>query len=279
MKIWAHTLVKNEERYLWFAVTSVINHVDKVLLWDTGSTDNTLKIIKELKKKYPEKISFKEVGSVDINEFTFIRSEMLKETTSDWFMLVDGDEVWWEERIKETIRLVRESINLETVVSRYVNVIGDIYHYQDPAAGKYSIDGLTGNLTIRLMNRKITGINIVKPHGQQGFYDNRGKLIQERAKEKRIHLDETAFLHFTHLLRSGVYEKENDVPKRKMKYKRELGYGFPLDFYYPESFFRPRPAIVPNPWNKIEHEYLVRALVETPLRKFKRRFFSPGSGY
>ncbi|KKR11163.1 MAG: Glycosyl transferase family 2 [Candidatus Woesebacteria bacterium GW2011_GWA1_39_21b] len=65
MKIWAHTLVRNEERYIWFSVMSVINYVDKILIWDTGSTDNTVSIIREIKKKYPEKIDFKKVGKVD----------------------------------------------------------------------------------------------------------------------------------------------------------------------------------------------------------------------
>ena len=53
MTIYAHTLVKNEARWLWFSVTSVINYIDKLLLWDTGSTDGTLEVVEELKKKYP----------------------------------------------------------------------------------------------------------------------------------------------------------------------------------------------------------------------------------
>ena len=80
MSICGHTLVKNEERYLWFAVTSVIEYLDKLLLWDTGSKDNTVKIAKELQNKYPNKIDFKEVGEVDISEFTSVRKEMLDQT-------------------------------------------------------------------------------------------------------------------------------------------------------------------------------------------------------
>ena len=46
MKIWAHTLVMNEDRFIWYAVMSVIDYVDKILIFDTGSTDGTVRIIK-----------------------------------------------------------------------------------------------------------------------------------------------------------------------------------------------------------------------------------------
>ena len=55
MEIWAHAMIKNEARWLWYSITSVIDHVDKVLLWDTGSTDGTIKVEQDLIKKYPSK--------------------------------------------------------------------------------------------------------------------------------------------------------------------------------------------------------------------------------
>ena len=103
MKIWAHTLVKNEEKYLWYAVTSVVDHVDKVLLWDTGSTDRTLEICRELSNKFPEKIDFHQVKISSAEEFPKLRNKMLQATEADWFLMVDGDEVWWEDSIKKVI--------------------------------------------------------------------------------------------------------------------------------------------------------------------------------
>ena len=106
-----HTIVQNEEKYLWFSVMSIIDFVDEVFIWDTGSTDNTVPIIKEIKKLYPNKIYFKEVGMVDPDKFTSIRQEMLRETTSDWLMIVDGDEVWWNDRIREVVSIINQNIN------------------------------------------------------------------------------------------------------------------------------------------------------------------------
>ena len=60
--IWGNTIVKNEGRYIYFAISSVIDFLDKMLVWDTGSKDDTVAIIKYLEKKYPKKIIFKQIG-------------------------------------------------------------------------------------------------------------------------------------------------------------------------------------------------------------------------
>lgn len=278
-KIWAHTLVKNEERYLWFAVVGVIDYVDKVLLWDTGSTDRTVEIIKELKKKYPEKISFKEVGEVDINQFTSVRQQMLEETKSDWLIIVDGDEVWWDASVKAIVKTIsKEGSNLETIVNPYFSVVGDIYHYQEESAGKYLVDGRRGHLTIRAMNRKIPGLHLDKPHGTQGFFDGKGTLIQERPKKFRKFVD-ASYMHFSHMIRSSARKKDLEVPKRDIKLKYEIGNSFPLDFHYPEVFFKPKPKIVPSPWQVMDRNFYLKALYQTPLRKIKRRTLGGKVGY
>ena len=278
--ITVHTLVQNEEKYLWFSVMSVIDFVDKVFIWDTGSTDKTVEIIKEIEKARPGKVYFKEVGGVSPNEFTSVRQKMLEETKTDWLILVDGDEVWWEQSIMEIVSMINESGNkLDTITNRYTNLIGDIYHYQDDNAGKYHIDGRSGYLTIRAMNRDIKGLNVNKPHGQQGFFNGDGVLIQEMNPKRRKFIDRPVCLHFTNLPRSSKSSDEK-VPKRKMKYKYELGESFPLDFYYPEVFFRPKPSVVNYPWIKRSGFYSLRAAIETPLKLLKRKIFpDQKSGY
>lgn len=280
MKIWAHTLVRNEERYIWYAVMSVIDQVDKMLIWDTGSDDATVEIIKEIKKLRPEKVSFKQVGKVNPDEFTQVRQKMLNKTESDWFILVDGDEVWWDDSIKKLVGTIqKEGGFLDSIVNRCYNIVGDIYHYQEEAAGHYQIDEKRGHLVIRAMNKKIPGLHLEKPHGQQGFFDKDGVLIQERLKKRRKFL-EIHYLHFTHMIRSSAYSLDLKVPKRGIKLKYELGIPFSSDFYYPEVFFRHKPPIVPPPWIKRQKDYVLRAAMELPLKRVKRRFLRPRkSGY
>ena len=225
MTIWAHTLVKNEDKYLWFAVSSVVKYVDKLLLWDTGSTDETVSICELLKSTYPKKIDFRRVVQKDIYDFTLTRQQMLEKTSADWLMILDGDEVWWEAGIARATQTLSRETNkhLETLVTPYFNIVGDIFHYQEEKAGMYQIDGQKGHLNIRFVNMAIPGL--------------------------------------------------------QMKIKYEIGNTFPADFYYPEVFFLPRPDFVPNPWQKMSTKFFFRSLVESPLRRVKRRIVTSSTGY
>lgn len=271
MQIWGHALVKNEERYLWFAVESVINYIDKLLLWDTGSTDKTRDIIKLLQDKYKDKIETRFLGEVTPEEFTKTRQEMLNATKSDWFIIIDGDEVWWDEGIIGLTGFIRENKNTyESVVSSYYNIVGDIYHYQEEKAGMYRIDDALGHINIRATKRDIPGLHFSKPHGQQGVYDGDGVLIQERPSVKRYHFDRKAYLHFTNVVRSTTQTSDLKVPKRGLKLKYELGISYPRDFYFPEVFFRSMPEIVPSPWVNRSAEYMYRSALQQPLKNVKR---------
>ena len=280
MSIWVQTLVKNEERYLWFAVMSVIEHVDRVLIWDTGSTDNTVAIIKEMLSLYPKKIDFKEVGEVDIYKYTDVRNEMLQATRSDWFMMLDGDEVWWDSAIKNHIQTIEENRNkLDTLVTKYFNVVGDIYHYQGENAGRYSIDGVTGHQNLRLINKNIPGLHFAKPHGQQGLFDLNGGLIQELDNKRRKHMG-FGYMHFTNVIRSTSRTNDLKVPKRDIKLKVEKGTPFPRDFYFPEVFFRKKPDIVPSPWQVSDLKFNFKSAFISPLKNIKRNLKLDGkSGY
>lgn len=269
--IWGNCLVKNEDCYLFFALMSAINYLDKILVWDTGSSDSTVEIIKYLQKKFPKKITFKEYGEVDENQFTKVRQKMLDQTQSDWLFLLDGDEVWWRRsinKIVETIHKVGEELDL--IVNPTINLVGDIYHFQEEEAGNYEILGKRGHFNIRAINRKIPGLHVKRPYGQEGYFDGEGKHIQKRDSKRIIFLD-TPYLHFTHLRRSSVANGDQQVMQRSKKNIFELGESFPEDFKYPEVLHLKRPNIVPNPWSRRSKYFLLRSLINTPLRKLKRR--------
>jgi glycosyltransferase involved in cell wall biosynthesis len=279
MEFWAHTLVKNEARWLWYAVSSVVKRVDKILLWDTGSTDGSCEIEKELEKKYPGKIIVRERRQETAEDFTKVRQEMLDATKSDWFLMLDGDEIWFEDSIRnvtETIK--REKNEIESVVVPTINLVGDIFHFQEESAGRYRFGDRIGHYNLRAVNRNIPGLHSQGEHGIWGWADGEGRMIQDRDPGK-IKFVNAQYLHTTFLHRGGLIGKDREVIKRSKKLKYELGKNFPVDYYYPEVFFSDRPDFIQSPWSTMSVPFGFRAFFETPLRKIKRKFLWGKTGY
>lgn len=264
MKIWVNTIVHNEENFIWFAIMSVIDYVDKILVWDTGSTDKTVEIINEIIKEKGDKVEFKEVGTVDKHEFTKMRQEMLEQSKCDWILILDGDEIWWKDSIEKIVKEIKtRGDKIEGIVVPMKIPVGDIFHLQEDSAGRYRLLGRQGHLNLRVIKRKIPGLHVDWPYGKESFFDKDNNLIQER--EGMIFLD-APYLHVTHLRRSRQ--------KRKIdKFKHELGNIVKKDFKFPEVLYIFPPQDVPLSWNQISGIDLVRAKLLTPLRKIKRRLY------
>jgi len=267
MTISSHTIVCNEERYIWYSLMSIAPYVDKLFVWDTGSTDSTVEIVREVKKLLGEKLDFREMGKVSSEELVSLRQKMLDKTDSSWFLVLDGDEVWWGGGIKKLVKTIKRGENkLDSIVVPYYNLIGDIYHYQPESAGKYKIDGRLGHISIRAIKRNIPGLRLTGTYPTEAYVDGSGIALQEREKKSKYFLD-IKFLHFTHLIRSATLSKNREAIKRERKFKYQLGREFPYDFYYPEVFFRPRPNIVPCPWEKMDFDFWIKSLVLTQFKK------------
>lgn len=262
MKIWVNTVVHNEENFIWFALMSIIDHVDKILVWDTGSTDNTVPIIKEIESKYKNKIFLKEVGVVDKYQFTKVRQKMLDQSKCDWVLILDGDEIWWDDSIKKIIREINKKKNIDGIVVPVVVSVGDIFHIQEEKAGQYNLLGRQGHYNLRVINRNIPGLHVDAPYGREGYFDGDNRPVQER--KNIIYLD-APYLHVTHLRRSNskrLYEK----------FKYELGNRVSDDYKFPEVLYNDYPKRISSPWQKISGFPLLRARIITPIRKLKRRF-------
>ncbi len=262
MKIWANTIVNNEENFIWFALMSVIDFVDQILVYDTGSTDKTVEIIKEIQKNKKNKIILKEVGQSDGNEFPKLRQKMLDESKCDWIIVLDGDEIWWENSIKKLINKInKEGNKIEGIIVPMIVSVGDIYHLQEENAGQYNLLGRRGHLSLRAINKKISGLHVDWPYGKESYLDLSNQPIQEI--ERIIFLD-APYLHVTHLKRSNSKRKAD-------KFKYELGDKVSEEFKFPEILFKHYPLIIHSPWTKISGFDLTLAATLTPLRKINRR--------
>lgn len=272
LKIAVNTIIRNEERWVWFAVMSVINYVDEIMIWDTGSTDKTIEVIKNINNP---KIKFKAIKVTENeSDLSKARNQMLKETRADWLMILDGDEIWPDTSIQKAIEFIKSKGNsYDSIVVPTLNCIGDVFHISPPNAGQYKIAGRKGHYNLRFINlRRIPGLHVANLSNQlQSYYDRHGIKIQDR-DPKNIAFINAPYLHMTHLLRSHSRKHDAGVFWRGSKYKTELGVSLSKDFKYPTCFNLPRPQIVISPWHRRNIIYVLNALWQTPLKLIKRRF-------
>ncbi len=90
-EITAHVRVRNEEKFVKAAIESILPLVSKVIVCDTDSTDKTLDEIAAIKSN---KISLVHKPLSDGKGLCEYRNEMIEATTTKWFWLVDGDEIY-----------------------------------------------------------------------------------------------------------------------------------------------------------------------------------------
>ena len=127
-----HAMVRNEP-FVFYSVMSVYPYVDKILLWDTGSDDHTFSDIQDLLRRDTEgKIDFRK-KTIETDERYWrvdkaaqlreqnkgkkgkgvIRQEMIDATATDFFLILDGDEVWYEEGMLRVLDWISISRCLE----------------------------------------------------------------------------------------------------------------------------------------------------------------------
>lgn len=263
-KIVAHCLVCNEERWIWYALNSVLDFVDEIMVWDDSSCDQTAQIVKSIDSP---KIKYRLVSSLTAAGHTQLRQQMLDETDSDWILILDGDEVWWRDSISTLVKYISQNPKLSCIVSPFYNAIGDIYHYQDPKASLYKILNYIGPYNIRAINRKLPGLHLgSNPHGRQEYQNEKGVPLQQLTSKELGFVDKP-YLHLTHLQRSTTLALDKRTLKRDFKYRYELGKRLG---HFPEVFYLPRPTIVPNPWEKRNFLYIFKSVFYSPLRMIKK---------
>lgn len=139
-----HAVVKNEP-FIYYSIKSVYDYCDKILLYDTGSTDNTLRdICKLIIEDTEKKITFRQIP-LDFNEELWsldniqgfikenhgkmsvgrCRQMQIDETTTKYFMLVDGDEIHYKMGM---IRIVNELLK-EFPANKYAVGLPLIWFY------------------------------------------------------------------------------------------------------------------------------------------------------
>ena len=249
-----HVIVKNEDQWIWYAIASVIDHVDRLIIYDTGSTDKTMDIIKSFDSK---KIYFEEKGNVTPSKLTQLRNDQIEQTKTEWFMLVDGDEVWPQSSIQAlTDASKKVSSKVVGIVVKALLPVGDLDHLQDEQAGKYNLLGMKGHFNIRLYRKK-DGYSWKNDYPLEAYADSNGVSINE--KNESLYFEKYApYFHMRLLGRSSL----------SMKKKLEIGSTHIMKL--PEVLSTDHPKIVPSAFVKFSTTEYIQAMLLSPLLKVKR---------
>ena len=250
-KITANVIVKNEDKYVWFAIMSVIDYVDSMLIYDTGSTDNTVKIIESIinsKDEYKNKIIFEKKGTCDREQFAKLRQEQLDRTETEYILVLDGDEIWWKNGIAEIKKIIEENDDVLIIGSKFINCAYDIYHYRDEYRDKYQVEDQVCAISVHFFSKNIPGLHVGGIYGNEGYRDFNNNDIQNHGYKTII--QNNKYFHTSYLRRSSKEAKDLRVYSRLKKMFTGYDYMFDKDFKYPEVFYMNYPEFVESPFKK-----------------------------
>lgn len=258
-KIIVHCLVKNEENFIWYALKSVLPYVDKIMVWDNGSIDKTVEIIKTI---HSPKIAFEKHPTVSREGVGHLRQEMLNSTPKnyDWLFLLDGDEIWSSLSLTLVLSYIYKHPSAKAVITKTFNLVGDIYHRLPEKYGRYSFLGKTGNFSLRFINLLATpGLHVSKPYGTEGYYDKDNLSLQAG---QGLAFVNTEYFHSTHLPRSSTSENVLDRPRKLKYYLGEKNDRFTI----PKIFFSIRPSLVPDVSRPMDVTVWLMSFLQTIMR-------------
>lgn len=108
IKISACVIVKNEEKNIYSWLENVSAFADEIIINNTGSADNTIEIITKFSEEKPD-LPIILLQSEWQEDFALAKNQCLAETTGDWIVFTDADELFAEpEYVKGYLHYLRD---------------------------------------------------------------------------------------------------------------------------------------------------------------------------
>ncbi|GAB4145607.1 MAG: hypothetical protein Fur0037_13560 [Planctomycetota bacterium] len=231
MKLVSISMVRNEEYWIWYALTAAHPHVDEVLVFDNHSEDATVEIVRGMRHIADKLVLFEGFGGSSEQQN---REEMLavaRRRGATHVLMLDGDEVYPD----ETLSLSRRLLEVHEHVPPLPDPPRNPRRPRDPTP----TDGiLIKNLAFRPICPGFQGPGTCRPHdhlqpdtdhgaynyltricslsnlkgnglewGRHGFLETDDLYIQ--SSPHTLWLPGLWFLHFTFHPRSGARKRES----------------------------------------------------------------------
>lgn len=99
----AHMVVRDEERFVWYSLMSVAPYVTRTIVFlDTNSKDQTATLVADVVKNV-KGVEVHRRNPKDYRRFGLLRDEQIQMTTTPFFMVLDGDEVYPQESMQRMV--------------------------------------------------------------------------------------------------------------------------------------------------------------------------------
>jgi glycosyltransferase involved in cell wall biosynthesis len=94
MKLVSISMVKNEEYWIWYALTSVAPHVDEILVFDNHSNDRTVEIVRSMPHLGDKLVLYEGFGGDEEQENREATLAIARARGATHVLTLDGDEVY-----------------------------------------------------------------------------------------------------------------------------------------------------------------------------------------
>lgn len=149
----------NGENFIKEQLDSIRNQTilpDEVLIYDDGSSDKTVKIIKEYIEKY-NLANWKLEISLINKGYSLNFSEAMKASKGEIIFLADQDDIWNSDKIEKMTKIMKENGDIDLLAS---NVLP---FYSGESPQKVNYEKFNRNLEIIKINKKEKWIKPARP--------------------------------------------------------------------------------------------------------------------
>lgn len=239
------SVIKNEP-FIYYSIKSIYNYADKILLYDTGSNDkHTLEDIQKLLEEDVEhKITFKQIplgfneelwslknlklfikkhkGKMSVGK---VRQIQLDDTDTEFFMIVDGDEVHYKATMETIINDILPKLSNDIVgVNIPLFWFCDMQH-------TFAL-----NATGRIWRTDEVVMDDVSPNEAHCFKDT-GKPIKSTDERYLIYKDIHPYAHFETFLKPW---RRTPDPAKIIEFKDKLPEVMEENPYYIDRYLKER---------------------------------------
>ena len=203
IKLSVNMITQNGETLIKKALLSVLPYCNEAIVCDTGSTDRTVEILKDLQKQYPH-LQYRVQNTQDPAALIVILNDLKHRSSFPWILRIDDDEVFPKETMEEVQNIKEDVVSYSFPFLHYEDE-----HFINPAAHSPQRPGF---FVVRLF-KNVREINWVNNFGREVLAYNRLRISSRARQVAYCRKLRNPFLHLGEL-RQGKRKHEYTFHQR-----------------------------------------------------------------